>query len=86
MQFARALIYCASSLSLVACTARPAIEITAPIQENPEQPTIEMAHQALAGVATKICPSGYAFDDSTITYGAKMDGKPATVKMKIHCK
>ena len=73
-------------LALASCASKPEIEISAPLPATSGEPTIEQAHQALAAAAKKTCPSGYAFDDSKITYRAIQDGKPRTVAMKIRCK
>ena len=82
----KALFFCTLSILLSSCSSKPAIEITAPLSAASEQPTIEQAHQALTLAAQKTCPTGYAFDDSKIKYGATQDGKPRTVAMKIRCK
>ena len=71
---------------IASCSSKPEIEISATLPATSERPTLEQAHQALAGTARQNCPAGYAFDDSKITYGVDEDGKPLTVAMKIRCK
>ncbi len=82
----KALLCFIFAMSLTSCSSKPGIEISAPLPATSEQPTIEQAHQALAAAAKKTCPTGYAFDDSKITYGAIQEGKPRTVTIKIRCK
>jgi len=78
--------YSIFALVLSSCASKQSIEITAPLEGSLQQPTIEAAHQALEKAAQSACPSGYKFDDSSITYGVKQADRLATVTMKIWCK
>ena len=82
----RSLLFSISILALASCSAKTEIEISASLPATSGEPTIEQAHQALAIAAQKVCPTGYEFDDSKITYKAIQDSKPRTVAMKIRCK
>lgn len=86
MHLMERLVACSiAALALSSCTPKQSFEITAPFEGSLEQPTIDAAHQALEKAAENVCPSGYRFDDSSITYSVKQADRPATVTMRVWC-
>ncbi|MDR7070853.1 hypothetical protein J2X02_003724 [Pseudoxanthomonas japonensis] len=81
----RLIVFIIAALALSACTSKQSIEITAPLERSLEDPTIEASHNALERAAKNACPSGYKFDDSSVTYGAQEADRSATVTMKVWC-
>lgn len=70
----------------IGCAVKHPVSIKKELSGIPEEPSLEFAHLQLQDVALKACPNGFSFDDGSITFGASIDGRPASVEMNIYCK